>query len=221
MDVRQPMNIVLTPDGPTANQTGGEVLGDLLEKLRNVLASAGVPVNDMLLPGLDRATVRSQLHAVGLGAPEEVLTWFEWANGWCSPMSGAPSAAPIPYLENASLRDAIELYQVVVVPLGREGAPGHDPAFGVGEGWLPLSHDNWGRYVHCNGHPLEAPLVRRANPEAWDPATHALFRGRSLCTLVSWAITAVHEGAARWRPGDRQWSIDVSKLPTLQVTSGL
>ncbi|WP_139230675.1 MULTISPECIES: hypothetical protein [unclassified Leifsonia] len=215
------MNINLTPDGPSAEQTGSEALDVLLERLRATLSGAGVPVNDMLLPGLDRAEATSLLHAAGLGAPEEVLTWFEWANGWRSPADGASSAAPIPYLENASLQDALRLYEDVILPLGREGTPGYDPALGVGEGWLPLSHDNWGRYVHCNDQSSQAPLVRRANPEAWDPATHALFRGRSLCTLVSWAITSIDEGAAMWRPGDQQWSIDASKLPPLQVKSGL
>lgn len=210
--------ILETPDGPTASDTGADALAILLDQLRMALVSVEVPVERMLNPGITASKVRRMLAERGLGAPEEIVVWFGWANGWHAPSAGSVSEAPIPYLENASLEDALYLYGTLLqVPEFTSSVSGLTDI----NGWLPLSQDNWGRFVYCNGPAGEPPLVRRTNPEPWNPATRDMFRGRSLCTLVSWCIEAIETRATTWNATDNNWEINQARLPAMQVRSAL
>ncbi|GAB3578219.1 hypothetical protein GCM10027406_14050 [Leifsonia lichenia] len=173
----------------------------------------------MLAPGLSARRVRQLLAEHELGAPDELVTWFEWSNGWHAPSAHDASAPPIPYLENSSLEDALSRYDALMKLISD---PDNEPdTLDFAEGWLPLSHDNWGRFVYCNGAANDPPLVRRTNPEPWDPTTIDMYRGRSMCTLVEWSIQLIETEAALWNRSELTWMIDQSKLPPLQASSAL
>jgi hypothetical protein len=214
------MRVLDTPNGPTSEKTGAPTLRLLLQQLHERLSAAKVPVDQMLLPGLAPEVVRARLEPAGLGAPDEVVEWFGWANGWAAPDGAPRSAPPIPDLENSSLEDSLVLYSIVN-PRAATDSDFTGATYGVGNGWLPLSHDNWGRFVYCNASAHAAPPVRRANPEPWDPATTSMYHGVSLCTFVAWTIESLDNGGARWLPSEFTWAFDKSKQPRLKLSTAL
>ena len=65
-------------------------LREALERLGGAIQALGYPVRDGLRPGLDEAEIRAQLAPLAIDPPADLITLFEWHNGYETP-AGQPS----------------------------------------------------------------------------------------------------------------------------------
>ena len=214
-----------TPLGPTAEAAGPGLLRALLEKLENAVSAVGSPAGQWLEDGIAPDEVEAQLSAVGLIPSDELIVWFGWHNGIRHAATAGIGARVLPFLIPASLSEAIGRYRSLVLDfvVPPEGPVGGDPrvlAGGTGFGWLNLCNDNYGFAVACRSEPRYLPRVRLIVDE-WDDDPRS-YQAVSLCTLVTWWIQAIEDGAVRWDNQNNLWTDpDPELLPPLQVEVGM
>ena len=208
----------MTPGGPRATGASPAMLTELLLEFEETVAHAGAPIREALRRGLSRDEVQSKLASVGLQANEEIVSWFAWRNG---PREELHLAAykVLPTFSIASLENAIVSYQKLVLewdsPILPSPKPPYEPDWYQGiirPGWLLLSEENWGFAARCDGDPSEPPLVRQGTDDPFDPYFEGKLQAVSLCTLVTWWIEGIANGAYVWDAAAKEWGDVIVKL---------
>ena len=201
-----------------------ELLKELLDEFEQLCRErTGPEVWEDLPGGTPEHEVRSALADVGLVAPDELVVLFGWRSGVDRyPPKDFPH--PIPSLSLPTLQQAVDAYlewldmiQSWDDPEERKWA-----TWGWGEGWFPLSLDNWRVVIDCSPPGDRPPLVRNAIPEFpidEDPPS----RGQivSLCTYVNWLIEGIHSGGLLWDAALRCWVLGRNDaIPAAQRAAG-
>lgn len=218
--------IETTPFGPRASVSGPIALAGLLVELEQVVQAVSARTDLGLAPGLPPEEVESTLATVGLRANAELLTWFGWHNG-LERSNRQIAWRTLPGIIPGSLQDLVRIYRTdvldFVAPVERGVVvPQRFFTYGLGFGWLPLEVDSTTRYaVSCFGESNAIPLIRRAEPEYFQPAWHDKLQAVSLCTPVAWWLQGVASGAHLWNKEQQRWDEpDSGKLPPSQIAAG-
>ena len=191
--------------GPVLRGASPVLLAELLIAYEAALIAAGAP-KPSFQPGLSRADIVGRLGAAGLGAPEELVVWFEWHDGEIV-VDGANYVSPtasLLSLENALSRQS-------------HWTDDEDENWGVPLGWLPLVNANFGPAIDCMGDPRDLPRLRYRNEEFGD---HENCRAVSLCTLVAWWIFAIENGAHVRDPATGVWGGSSRRSHATQIEAG-
>jgi hypothetical protein len=183
-------------------------LRDMLFDYEALLESKGAPVRRYLAPGVGRRQIEREFEKIGLVPNDELVTWFEWANGTVQP-EDLPAGGPIlPFIVNVSLEFAVDRYKRF-----RDS----DDEFAMWawrEGWFGIEQSGYSLNVSCLGPPDQPPLVQNADPEGHEVGSeHNDHQVISLCTLVTYWAEAENYGASLWVPERRTWDVRVSNLP--------
>lgn len=188
--------------GPMLRGSSPLLLAELLAQYESALVAAGAPTPSFR-PGLSRDDIVDKLNSAGLGALEELVTWFEWHDGEIV-VDGANYVTPTACmlsLENAVMRQSHSTDDVAA----NWGAP---------RGWLPLVNANFGPAIDCTGNPKDHPRLRYRNEEfVYQDDCRAL----SLCTLVAWWIFAIENGAHVRDPATGVWGGSARKSHPTQI----
>jgi hypothetical protein len=218
----QTPQILATPDGPRADQTGAAVLIELLVRYEELALLAGVPMEATLRPGISEDQVRSVLGEVGLTPPTELVAWFGWHNGCADSGQAGLALRTFPNFVMAGAEEAAANYRTGILeyfppwlPPETELSAERGDIFGIGEGWLMLTGSNRGYAIECTERDGPSPRIRYANEQFGEPGTENFFRAVSLCTIVTWWIEAFDNGAYRWNRERLMWDFDPLQLPSL------
>lgn len=204
---------ILTPQGPTIEGAGAELLADLLRELEERIRSRGVPIDLSMREGLPPEQVRRMLQPVGLAAPEEVVAWFGWRNGIRSPLRVGGTAGVLPFAGPIDLKGAIEKYEYFK-------ASGVE-VWSYAERWLPLEADPHAISILCAADGSSAALVRKANEDFPLSGDHYGYQVVSLSTVVAWWIEAIDAGITVWNPERLSWQSQTNRLDSVQRASGM
>jgi len=212
---------ILTPDGPTVEGVGGELLGSLLGELEARLKERSVPVDAGLMPGLRPEFVRAMIRdEIALTAPDELVVWFSWRNG----IRFAPPTRVtqvLPFIWSASLEQCIAKYKYWVEAKQSQPALGESGLWAWAESWLPLERQAHTYHISCREDPSIPPLVKRSDERYPVGKDDGHYQVRSLCTLVAWWIEAIDCGATQWIEHRQEWLSDVKILPSVQLATGM
>jgi hypothetical protein len=198
----------LTTPSPRAIDSSPELLRDLLEQWEARLREVHFPVDDAVRPGLDPNHVADTLVARGLEVPSELVVWFGWHDGQpCESHRLTPAFSPMAMLTTS---------------LDRRDAQG--PYFGSDFGswepaWLPLSNERASLAIDTEGG--QVPRVRMVDFGefgTWGPSSHTQVE--SLCTAVTWFLSALVSGAHRWNPSTLTWHRDQESLDPIARIMG-
>lgn len=197
-----------TSDGWTVDNASPSLLVELLDELARCAADAGAPLHDVLQPGLSRQQVVDGLGQLGLAAPEELVAWWGWHNGSRPGLIGGQGMAL------NSLEYALAIYP-------------HD-ALGTGEfSWNPayvtlLGPGSYGVSV-STAQSLTPPAVRGTESGAGTEPGRVDNQAISLCTVVTWWITARRNGWITWQDfgGFGSWLPDINLYPGEWRATGL
>ncbi|MBG6054957.1 hypothetical protein IWX81_001368 [Salinibacterium sp. CAN_S4] len=194
---------VTVDEGLTVVGASPELLEELLDFLDVETTRLGVSVRDALLPGLARQQVQDEFGAVGLQAPEELITWWGWSNGVRPGVMGTRS------FEFNSLQTTLGSWSREV-----HGSGNNDGTWNPE--WLRvLGPGNYGVLVSCaavDGPPLVRDSDGALGTAVWDTDNQVV----SLCTPVTWWIHARQRGWTTWTPapgGQNEWMVDWEKFP--------
>jgi hypothetical protein len=211
---------VETPWGPSVQNAGPALLADLLPTYEaEILAHVADPTL-VRRPGTPTGEVKSLLERVGLGAPAELLTWFEWTAGeaqitaarpypFMSPMSAQWTTESYALLRDGDANAAIQLAELTEEERG----------WGAPAGWLRLERENSSIAMYCGGVPRDAAPMRYASPFFGTTETFGSNQFLSLSTLIAWSIEAIRSGATWWT--GQRWRHDLGRLPPSQVAAGI
>lgn len=205
-----------TNQGPTVSPSGADALRDMLSDYEALLESKGARVRRYLAHGVDRQHIEREFEKISLVPNEELVTWFEWANGTVQ-SSDMPAGGPIlPFIVNVSVEVAVDRYKQF-----RDS----DDEFAMwawSEGWFGIEESGYSLNVSCLGPSDQPPLVQNADPEGHEVGSeHNEYQVVSLCTLVTYWAEAVENGACLWLPERRAWDIQFSSLPREYVAVGM
>jgi hypothetical protein len=189
----------LTPAGFTVEGASAELLEELLATYDRESIARGVPVLDAYAPGIARAEIEDSLAELGLVAPEELIIWWGWHDG------RMPGAKPISRIDPIGLSTSIEFYNSESLGDGTDDEWNAD--------WLRIGGDGVnGMAISC--HPNSAPpLIRYVD---WEYGTNEVGIDQqvvSLCTPVTWWLTAIAEGWREWDALPQYWGYDTSRYP--------
>lgn len=180
---------VPTPQGLTVEGASPELLAELLEKYEREVVRLVPGSCDILGPGLTHDEIISRIEPLGYHPNGEVVAWWGWHNGFVR--MGIRPPHPVPLSLDIAVADRAS--RVV-----RTAAPSD---------WLPdLWHPAWlmlddqSRIAMRADGTLTPPPVRPHQPEMGDHTQDAEAPAQviSLCTPVTWWITAIREGWFRW-----------------------
>ncbi len=214
-----------TPNGPTVAGASPALLAALLDELVNTLGSLGIHLDYSAQPGLPESEIRARLAQFGLTAPDELVVWFSWRNGYSRESEERRvrmrAHAPIPNLPLTDLASSLESYQGMLDFVAPPGPP-EDPAmyyFGAGPGWIRLTSSAVGVAIECLGNPEETPRVRFTEYD-FSYVDPPMYQAVSLCTPVAWTLYGIREGAYTWDPATRRWSTAGFRLHPSQRAAG-
>jgi hypothetical protein len=217
-------NIADTRNGPMAVGSSPSLLANLLEAYEIELIAAGAPLRDWLQPGLDRVETVRKLNDAGLAAPQELVIWYGWHNGAVESPTQPLARRALPRFTFGSIERVVARYRQGVdfinspafesMSLDRESYE-----WGAGEGWLRIVDDNYGCAVDCTGPAGQAPRLHYATEDFGMPGSESLYQAVSLCTLVTWWIDGLRNGAYQWNAENQWWDEDTSLLPASQIAA--
>ena len=187
-------------DGLTVVGASPELLEELLDFLDVETRRLGVSVRDALLPGISRQQVQDELGAVGLHAPEELISWWGWSNGAKPGVIGTRSFG------FNSLHNTLHSWS-----LETHGTGDNDGTWNPS--WLRvLGPGAYGVLVNCavvDGPPLVRDSDGWLGTADWDTDNQVV----SLCTPVTWWIQARQFGWTTWNGEIDNWMVDWEKFP--------
>ena len=217
-------SVVVREDGATCIPSSPELLRDLLSEFERELLSSSFPLDDYFNRGLARDEVSQAIEAAGLIPNAEVVEWFVWRDGRRRPKKVrlGPTAAAV--MSFNSLQEGIELHQIrrdnvaVLIEQSED-----DPEliahidFGIGAGFLQITDRDTESWAVESVHDLHgiSPRVHRGMTQFH--RFPGLWRAESLCTIATWLIEAVRDGAfvdadGRWGIRDEAWPDDMVRL---------
>lgn len=198
-----------TPDGFTVEGASPELLAELLNEYESELSSAGVPVSRALAPPADAEALVAAFESQGLNLPEELRVWWAWHNGLVQTAPRVPTR-----FNFLPFEQALRIYD--------ESTFGTD-SFSWHRGWLKITRGNNALAVRCDAH--GSPLVRFVSPTGASTAPEDTeTQVVSLCTAVSWWITAIRKGWAFRDPSAGEWAewqLDTSEGPFEWLLTGV
>jgi cell wall assembly regulator SMI1 len=168
-------------------------LRDALRRADDVLARAGAPVVRGLQPGLGADEVRDQMASLGLTAPDDLLVWFGWHNGYRAPPGEVPDrnmfylALPMSLVELVS-RYSENYFEAQIEELGEPNMRWF-PVVGIDSTWSHIVMD-------CGHDPTTAGQVAGFNAHS----AFAWYVARTLAEPVEWWLEFVDTGL--WRYDD-------------------
>lgn len=183
---------IMSPNGLTVEGAGPELLGELLAEYEAILARTDPRSLASLQPGLTRDDIVQRLDGVGLPAPEELLVWWMWRNGF-PPMTPHGLVNPQMSIEFALIfRDDDEGMYFENLP---------SPS------WLRVLGDDWSHAIGITcDESIDPPWVRTVHPEFNVPdVLGPEYRAVSLCTAMTWHLRSIHEGWVRFDPESGRW----------------
>lgn len=177
-------------------------LPDLLAELEQVWRQVDLPLVHRLRPGLSEDHVRTRLAEHGLSAPDEVIQWFGWHDGYEA--LRAHDFAPVGEL--ITLDAGLALYREPIT-FGERGIPLYD------SGWLAVVHWSFAAHMvldctHTGQHATTASLSFPEPGEVVPPPD----RHPSLTVPVAWWLERWRTGA--WYPANNAVCHD-EELPCL------
>jgi len=157
-----------------------ELLEDLLREQRN-------PIVDGLLPGLGAAEIRAQMRDLGLDAPDDLLTWFGWHNGYEQPPTSRYQDWLAPSFRSTGIADLREHY------LGMYLKYQIDAQSRDGARWFPILTTGNACVVmmDCGSDPATTGAVAKKNELGLIESTHSV---RELADIVEWWCEALAAG---------------------------
>lgn len=184
----------------------------LLPQLSEAMRRFGVPRPATWQPGIDADTVRTQLAAHGLDAPQEIIDWFAWCDGDIhvtgNAIDGLPGyIVPINYAP-MSLHVALEVTRPALMEDMAEYFSDFEPHVEKAYQnayWkpsiVPLGYNQNGLLVADSNSPdgVHAPLGVHSRLDEYIPGTG------SIATAVRHWITCIEAGVPRWRDDGRWW----------------
>jgi hypothetical protein len=178
---------VATAQGPQLNGAGPALLATMLPDLEDALTRAGAPVAD-LSPGIERSAVEQELAKLGLECPEELIVWLGWHNGATDQFNHI-----LPGYEFWNLD------LIVTRHLDMRGWPHGTEDWQWDPHWLQFLGDNNGLAMWCDEPRRSQPVIRRIDATESMSREPTPFQAVSLCTIVSWWISAIEVGYLQWR----------------------
>ncbi|MCI0159380.1 hypothetical protein KNO15_21980 [Leifsonia shinshuensis] len=197
-----------TADGWTVDDASPSLLVELLDELARCAADAGAPLDDVLQPGLSRQQVLDGLGELGLPAPDELVAWWGWHNGSRPDLIGGQGLAL------NSLEYAIATYPRDSLGTGEfSWNPAYVTVLGPGSYGVSVS-------TAANASP---PAVRATESGQGTEPDRVDNQAISLCTVVTWWITARRNGWITWQNfGDYgSWVADIDHYPAEWRVTGL
>lgn len=182
---------IRTPEGLTVEGASPELLAELLVQYEETLEGLRPGCGAIFRPGLSRDEIVDRFEPLGYVPNEEVIQWWGWHDGlhldreFVRPLGDAPL-----HLDSA-IAMARAAHPHVVAP----------PEWLIGS-WHPswVYFDYTGTLAIRADRELTPPPVRPHQPEMGDHTQDAEAPAQviSLCTPVTWWITAIQEGWFRW-----------------------
>jgi hypothetical protein len=205
----------MSGDGPVADGASPKLLAELLGTLEDEPRAHGVPVGDILLPGIPSSQTIDELQAVGLTAPEELVVWWGWHGGnRVDAASRLVFGIALPAFVQGSVHTAVENYRFQMCALGGADLdpfrpdPEHEREYreqGGGTGWLPLEATGHGTLIDCNLASDGPPKIHSSDVQFSFADSAAYFRAVSLTTIVTWWLDEIFRGHWVWNPGRLGW----------------
>ena len=121
-------------------------LSELLHALDKRWRSLGMPVDELLAPGLAEDVVRSTLSNVTQHLSDEIVDWFAWHNGRFEPRNlvlAAPSGCALLSITEA-LAERAQSRSVAVEAAATEPELGMAPEEYWPDSWLPIAENGSG-----------------------------------------------------------------------------
>ena len=207
---------LITANGPTVSSTGPDTLRAMLEDYEDLLSSLGVPVRDYLVPGAGHQTIVDEFASIGVTPNEELVVWFEWANGVVFPATRPKTGQILPFMNPVSVEWAASNYAYMRDNHDEDGRWAWSP------GWVGIEDSPYRLNVSCIGPSSEPPLVQNADPEGHEVGSNTNeYQVVSMCTLVAYWVEAIELGAARWISERNVWHLEIDKLPHQAVAVGM
>ena len=98
--------------------------------------------------GIGRPEIERQLDVIGVTAPDEIVAWFEWHNGFTPDAARPTESEPLSFVYPNSLSGAIVRYRLT---------SGIGPHWAWAKGWIQLGREPTSLSVDLNG-PAREPL---------------------------------------------------------------
>lgn len=191
---------IRTANGLTAEGASPALLGQLLDEYASELKTRSPGIYGALQPGLLAAQIEDALGRINLTPPDELIVWWGWRDGF-RPMFGHG-------LRHGQLRLETAIATYKNEDLGTELEEWNPNWIRVG------GTGNDGDAVSCA--PSEDPPLVRA-VSTWDigtqPFEDTIRQVVSLCTPVTWWLTAIKEGWDQYNPTTGFWDWDRSLYP--------
>jgi len=187
----------MTPSGLTVQGASPEMLLELLDAYSFEVQRQDRDFWSTFQTGLSRAEIVDRLQAVDLEAPEELLTWWTWRNGF---RTGVNPDVTLPQM---SLEFALKLRDKDEMGLEEDE---WNPA------WIRVAGYSSQDAMAVRCVPGEQVLVRATSADDSGTQDHETSRQVvSLCTPVSWWLLGIAKGWSHW--DGKFWAIDQSLFP--------
>jgi hypothetical protein len=169
-------------------------------------------------PGIPGDQVQQALAALGLNAPDDLLTWYGWHDGY-QPRTDGPPGEPaltpfLPRFEFSGLAEMCGLYLDDVKWL-------LDEIGGDGMKWFPILRDPYNDlYVVMDCGPETPGRIAALESGAFEPW---LYRPSSLEEPVGWWCDYLETGKYVYDPETERfgYTFDLMELPPAMARSGL
>jgi hypothetical protein len=183
---------------------------DLLTAYEQVLRGQGIPVDQWRKPGLTSTEIQKTLDAIGLHAPIEARTWWEWHNG-ANP--DGQDRVFGPWRDCLSLERAVAKYRQsrwIAEQSADDDLPSpmNDPDFRWNPAWLPIIGTGLQSAIGCSV-AEDQPTPVRFIDFADQPAEYAQDKAVSFGQLITWWIDAMNSGA--WHYNQTQARCEVHR----------
>jgi hypothetical protein len=193
-------------------------LSELLQALDARWWDLGMPVDEILAPGLSETEVRSTLSAVTERPCDEIVEWFTWHNGRLDPRPNLVLAAPSGFALLSvigALAERSGSQAVAIEAAAMEPEAGLTPAEHWPSSWLPIGENGSGGLLvaEIGTDPIHAPL----RFHDWGGESPAGVP--SLVAAVQLWLTVLDTGVYAWADG--MWHYDYLALPVDYKRMGL
>ncbi len=178
-----------TPDGLSVEGASPELLISLLGEYESALEGLRPGCAEAFRPGLPADAIISRFAPLGYVPNDEVIAWWGWHDGLHDSDLNPPGVTP--FRLDAAVDLVLKMHRGVVRPPDWLFDTWH-PA------WIPFDYT---ATLAIRGDSAQVPPpVRPQQPEMGDHTQDAPAPAQviSLCTPVTWWITAIREGWRRW-----------------------
>jgi hypothetical protein len=183
----------MSEHGLTVEGAGPELLSELLAEYETILERTDPSSLASLQPGLTRDDIVQRLDGVELAAPDELIVWWTWRNGF-------PLMTPHGLMNPQLSIDLALIFREDDEGMCFENLP--SPS------WLRVIGDD-SRHaigITCDKN-IDPPWVRTVNPEFNVPdVLGPKYRAVSLCTVMTWHLLSIREGWVRFNPESGTWN---------------